>query len=168
MIGRLSGISADSIAGLEVPQSADRRPMSGRCSRCSGGIARLPVDASTIEKNREGIGKTKTWPETCRLETDDQPTTPIILRSSPENDIFAQKPIGSASEPLCDIGLSVPTYIDEETIAHYVNKLSISNPYKICNCYNLWMEDRVKHTGISNQKRLCKSVGGDFQSLLGD
>ena len=44
-------------------QSADRRPMPADVYDVRAGIARLPVDASTIEKNRESIGKILIWPD---------------------------------------------------------------------------------------------------------
>ena len=73
-------------------QSVDRCPADAHDVRA--GTARLPVDASRIEKNLANIGKNLTWPEGAPVamgDADDRPTTPIILRSSAENVTFRPK-----------------------------------------------------------------------------
>ena len=68
---------------LRWPQSADRRPIPGRCPK-------VPVDASTTEKNREFVGISLIWPNgapisDCRrrwpADTLDNPQ--IIARKCP-------------------------------------------------------------------------------------
>ena len=90
--------SADSRSGLEFLQTVAR--CQADVPDVRAGIARLPVDASTIEKIGKGSKKINLaqWCTDYQWCTDDRPTHSIILRSSPENAIFSQKPIGPASE----------------------------------------------------------------------
>ena len=104
---RLSGTSADSTAGLEVPPVG---------SPSTDGITRLPVDGST-----EKIGKASEYfqlgPTVHRLpigDEDDRPTTPIILRSSPENYIFRLKTHRIGVGALCDIGIMAQSWHTEQ------------------------------------------------------
>ena len=72
------------------PQSADRRPMPDRYSRCPDYLLML----LRLKKIREGVGNVYLGPTVHRLpigDLDGRPTHPIILRSSFEKAFFRPK-----------------------------------------------------------------------------
>ena len=94
------------LGGASSRQSVDRCPVDVHDGRA--GITRLPADGSMIEKIGRVSEKNLTWPDGTPIASWRRrwpANNPIIIRSSPKNDSFCPKTIGSASEPLCDIGI---------------------------------------------------------------
>ena len=103
-------LTSDDFEGhLPIPV---RWPMPGRCSRCSGGHRQITCRCFYDWKNRAGIGKLLTWPDGApianrRRWSADNPDNHQICHHRPKMSFFAQKSMGSASEPLCDKGITI-------------------------------------------------------------